>query len=104
MRIEILKQLAGLTLAAALFPRISQQPPDLEALPRLRLVEELRIGNAADPKLGFSSIGSVAVDREGNVYAFEVQAAEIRVFTPAGRALRTIGRRGDGPGEFQESA
>ncbi len=104
MRIEFFTRAAGAAFAFAVVPALAQQAPDLDTSPRLRLVEEVRIGNATDPKLGFSSIGAVTVDRDGNVYAFEVQEAAIRVFSPAGTLLRTIGRRGDGPGEFRDAA
>jgi hypothetical protein len=81
-----------------------QTTVDLETLPALRITEELRIGSANDPTIGFSRIGSVAVDKEDQVYVFEQQDAQIRVYSPTGKLVRTIGRRGDGPGEFRQSA
>jgi hypothetical protein len=74
---------------------------DADALPSLALVEELRIGSAEDADTGFSAIGGVDVDRDGNVYVFESQAMEIRVHDRDGRLIRKIGRRGSGPGEFE---
>ena len=70
-------------------------------LPRLNVVEEMRIGNVDSPDLGFSRISSVDVDRDGNIYALEAMASEIRVFDPHGNLLHRIGRRGGGPGEFE---
>jgi hypothetical protein len=75
---------------------------DADALTPLELVEEVRIGSLDDPDSGFSAIGGVDVDRDGNIYAYEAQAAQIRVYDPRGRRLRTIARRGEGPGEFQD--
>jgi hypothetical protein len=77
---------------------------DVDALPRLVLVEEARIGSVEDPDYGFSRIGGVDMDREGNVYLFESLSREIRVYAPDGRLLRRFGRSGEGPGEFSTPA
>lgn len=77
---------------------------DIDAAPELSLVEELRIGSFDDPDLGFSRIGDVDVDRDGNIYAVDVQASEIRVFDPEGTLVRRIGRAGEGPGEFERGS
>ena len=60
-----------------------------------------RIGGVDDPTVGFSQVGGVEVDREGNLIVFEVAVPEIRVYSPDGTILRRIGRRGAGPGEFE---
>jgi hypothetical protein len=99
---------AAALAALALMPGIpfslgSTQDPDLDAAPVLRLVEELRIGSASDPNIGFSAIGQVDLDRDGQVYVFDTQDRQIRVYSASGRLVRTIGRRGSGPGEFETS-
>jgi DNA-binding beta-propeller fold protein YncE len=38
--------------------------------------------------------------REGLLYVADTQAHQIKVFDMTGRLVRTIGRRGEGPGEF----
>lgn len=70
-----------------------------------RLEEELRIGvdDGDGPEL-FGRIADIAVDAYGRIYILEGQAQEIRVFDADGNFLRTIGRRGEGPGEFQGAA
>ncbi|MGH7574529.1 MAG: hypothetical protein ACREM1_05280 [Longimicrobiales bacterium] len=73
---------------------------DADALTPLRLEEELRIGSVDDPDVGFSRIGDVAVDRDGLVYVAETQDLRIRVYDAEGPRVRTIGRAGQGPGEF----
>lgn len=75
-------------------------PLTLDALPVLTATEEARWGDADDPALGFTRISGVELDGDGNVYVFEGSVAEIRVYDPAGRRIGTIGRRGQGPGEF----
>jgi hypothetical protein len=75
---------------------------DADRLPTLVARAEARIGNADDPKRGFSMIASVAADRDGNVYVYDYQSRNVRVFAGDGRLLRTIGRAGEGPGEFTQ--
>ena len=72
----------------------------IDDLPRLRAVEDLRIGSQDDPDAGFSRLAAAAVDRDGNVFALEALDFQIRVYDPAGNLLRRIGRQGGGPGEF----
>ncbi len=66
------------------------------------LVEEMRIGSAEEegPEL-FGEIRDVEVDAAGRIYVADAQANEVRLFGPDGRHVRTIGRKGGGPGEFQ---
>jgi hypothetical protein len=45
----------------------------------------------------------MAVDAEGRIFALEAKEQEVRVFSPDGSHLRTIGRPGEGPGEFQRA-
>jgi hypothetical protein len=66
----------------------------------LELAEDLSIGQeAGDPEYLFSGIGGMAVDRQGHIYAIDSREAAVRVFDKEGRYLRTIGRKGQGPGE-----
>ncbi len=74
---------------------------DLDAIPRLAMEEDARIGSMDDPDYGFTGIAGVDVDRDGNVYVFESTDMQIRVYSPEGRLIRRLGGRGEGPGEFQ---
>jgi len=74
---------------------------DLDAVPMISTEEILRIGSVDDPDYGFTAINGVDVDHDGNVYVLEGSAPEIRVYSPEGKLLRRIGRRGEGPGEFR---
>ena len=65
------------------------------------LRERATIGSPDGPA-SFGRVRSVVADRDGNVYVADAQASEIRVFAPDGSHLRTIGRKGSGPGEFVE--
>jgi 6-bladed beta-propeller protein len=44
---------------------------------------------------------SIAVDGQGRIYVVDEKPAAIRVFMPDGKLVRTIGREGEGPGEFR---
>ena len=69
--------------------------------PRFASAPVLRIGDADDPDLGFSRVGSVAVSPDGRVFVVESQDLEIRVFDSTGQLIGRMGRRGEGPGEFE---
>ena len=63
---------------------------------------DLRFGSLEgdDPNLTFGDIRGIQAASDGTVYVLDFQAAEVRVFDSGGRYLRTIVRRGEGPGEI----
>ena len=66
-----------------------------------RLVPEVSIGELDGPEeYLFGQIGSLAVDSDRNVYVFDEQALHVRVFDASGTHVTTLGREGEGPGEF----
>lgn len=68
-----------------------------------RIQEVVRIGSAdgRGPDV-FGRLISIEVDGAGRIYAFDGQAQELRVFDTDGAHIRTIGRKGGGPGEFRQ--
>jgi len=68
-----------------------------------RVVEELRIGSVEGegPEV-FGEVEAFEVDGEGRILVLERIAAQLIVFDAAGGHVRTIGRRGGGPGEFMQ--
>jgi hypothetical protein len=52
--------------------------------------------------LTFGEITDLAVDAAGRIYVLDHHAREVRVFSPDGEPRQIVGRRGGGPGEFQE--
>lgn len=52
----------------------------------------------------FGVIAQIATDPSGNVYLLDQQLNEVRIFGPDGGYLRTVGREGEGPGEFRNAA
>lgn len=74
--------------------------PLLDEIP-FNLIEELTIRDrGGDERYVFQQIWHVAVDDDENIYIPDSRAANIKVFDSNGDYLRTIGRRGQGPGEL----
>lgn len=77
------------------------QPADAEgdsADAEWALVEDLRLdANAED----FSAIGWVYVGPEGQIVVQEPQDHRVRIYDSTGTLVTIIGRKGEGPGEFQ---
>jgi hypothetical protein len=68
---------------------------------RLSASRVLRIGDTDGPGTIDSESVFAHVDSRGNYLLHAGSATSIRVYTPNGGYLRTVGRRGDGPGEFR---
>ena len=68
---------------------------------KLDLVEEIRIGKEGDDRTQFYRIRDIAADPQGNIYVDDYSNGRVQVFDPQGGFLRTIGRPGQGPGEFE---
>jgi len=66
------------------------------------LEEELSIGEVGGrEEYMFSEIGTLAVDDEERIYVSDRKETYIKVFNQDGVYLMTIGRKGQGPGEFE---
>jgi hypothetical protein len=66
------------------------------------LKEDLVIGaESGDDKYMFSSLRTIRIDNDGNIYALDNKDINIKVFDKNGVHLRTMGKRGQGPGEIQ---
>ncbi len=67
---------------------------------QLRLLQTIGDLNTEDENLAFNSPTDVAVDSAGNIYILDAANQRIQKFSPEGQYLATIGRKGQGPGEF----
>ena len=70
---------------------------------RIQLEELWVRGDDDDDEVMFGRVAQVVFDREDNLYVLDSQLSEINVFSLAGEYLETIGREGDGPGEFRSA-
>lgn len=63
----------------------------------------LRLGEASgDPSLTFYGLSDASRSTDGRLAVVNRGSREIRLFSARGRHLRSIGREGDGPGEFRD--
>jgi hypothetical protein len=70
--------------------------------PFLELKEDLSLGGPeAQGDYAFGQIRTFIVDDAGSIYVLDEQSAHIKVFDKAGKYIRTIGRKGQGPGELE---
>ncbi len=66
------------------------------------LVPETSIGELDGPEeYLFGSVRAIAVDEDRNVYVLDGQARHVRVYDSDGTYVTTLGRDGEGPGEFK---
>jgi 6-bladed beta-propeller len=69
--------------------------------PVITLKEDLVLGGGkAQGEYAFSRARSIAVDNDGRIYVGDSQQTCVKVYNKTGGYLRTIGRRGQGPGEM----
>jgi hypothetical protein len=92
--------LAAATVAAPVVT-LPADPPTTRTAP---LQELWRIGGEDDEDVLLGLIGGGALDDDGNAYLIDRQLSEVLVISPAGELLRTLGREGDGPGEFRRAS
>ena len=83
-------------------PVIEYEPvPDAERTARIELVEDLVIGGGSNnPDYMFYGARAIEVDGEGRIYVLDTGNSRVQVFDSKGEFLRSIGRKGQGPGEF----
>jgi hypothetical protein len=60
-------------------------------------------GDTDDEDQFFGVISDIEIDEQGNVYLLDAQLSEVKIFSKDGEFIRTIGREGEGPGEFRRA-
>ncbi|MCX6577460.1 MAG: 6-bladed beta-propeller [Candidatus Aminicenantes bacterium] len=68
---------------------------------KLELQEDLSIGREDDKNYFFYVVKDISVDSKRNIYVVDARNYRIQKFDQNGKFLQTIGRQGQGPGEFQ---
>jgi 6-bladed beta-propeller len=70
--------------------------------PVLELTEDLSLGGPdAQGEAALDQIRQVLPDDAGTLYVLDQRASHVKVFDASGKYLRTIGRKGQGPGELE---
>jgi hypothetical protein len=68
---------------------------------RMELVTDLVIGTAdGDDTEIFGKVADIAVDTRGRIYVLDSGYDRVQSYDSSGRYIQTIGRDGEGPGEF----
>jgi sugar lactone lactonase YvrE len=75
----------------------------LSAQPAWKLVEQIRIGSVDDTTVALTDVRGVAVAADGRIFVFDYALQNIRMFAASGALVKTIGRKGAGPGEFRNA-
>jgi hypothetical protein len=65
------------------------------------LEEDLAIGNDKDEKYMFYRAGDIELDNQDNIYLLDSGNCRVQKFDRNGNYLQTFGRKGQGPGEFE---
>jgi hypothetical protein len=85
--------------------RVVKNPADpLYGDIHLDLEEEISIGNENDENYMFNGVTDVATDSQGNIYVLDRMNFRVQKFDHNGQYLQTIGKKGQGPGEFERPA
>lgn len=75
-----------------------------DAAARLRLVEELRIGDfEGEEEYAFANVGTLVPAADGGVHVWDETLGVLRQYAADGRFVRRIGGKGGGPGEYRGS-
>ncbi|UCH83778.1 MAG: 6-bladed beta-propeller [Candidatus Latescibacterota bacterium] len=62
-----------------------------------------RVSGDEDDEFLFGVLSEITCDGDGNIYLLDSQLSVVMVFSEGGEYLRSIGREGEGPGEFRRA-
>jgi hypothetical protein len=68
---------------------------------KFELEEDLSIGREDEDNYMFYRVRDIEVDNQGNIYVADMSNCRVQKFDKNGVYLQTIGRLGQGPGEFE---
>jgi hypothetical protein len=74
--------------------------PPKGALTKLVFREEISFGDSDNEKEMVAQPGYIDVDDRGHTFVVDIKASNVKVFDRDGQFVRTIGKKGEGPGEF----
>jgi hypothetical protein len=82
--------------------QVMNPPEPAEAPVTVELTERWRLGgDSEDEDEFFGVIQEIATDADGNVYLLDGQLHQVMIYSSNGEFIRSIGREGEGPGEFR---
>jgi len=98
--ISAVAMVAVVCSAVAAVPTVDNGPEPRDGLREAKLTELWRAGGE-DDEIFFGYVAAVRTDAQGGLYILDQQQSEIQVYATDGTHLRTVGREGEGPGEFR---
>ena len=79
---------------------VTNPPEPVYGKIRFDLEKDLVLGSETDPDYLFYQVWDIKADEEGNMFVLDPNACRVREYDKRGRHLQSIGRQGEGPGEF----
>jgi hypothetical protein len=68
----------------------------------VKLTQVWAIGQVDGPdEIAFGRVDNATVDARGRLYVYDSKDGQIRQYAPDGKFVRNIGRKGQGPGEYE---
>lgn len=90
-----------LVLIVQASPAFKQSLKEVYATGTITFIAEITIDESTLPEGEFfEGITDIGSDEVGNIYLCDIQACNIKRFSAEGKFIKTIGRKGQGPGEF----
>ncbi|MCP4549943.1 MAG: 6-bladed beta-propeller [bacterium] len=84
--------------------RVENTDKPMHKAETINMSELWRLGGETDDEDEFfGAITDMAVGENGDIYLLDKVLNQVKIFTADGEYLRTIGREGEGPGEFRSS-
>jgi len=87
--------------AAVAAPEINNGPTPAQPVETMPMQELWRIGGLDDDENLLGVINKVLADETGQLYLLDIQLTEVQVYDAEGEYVRSLGKRGDGPGELR---
>jgi hypothetical protein len=68
---------------------------------KLDLEQDLQIGQEDDDNYILGVVSCIQTDDEGNIYICDIKLSRVQKYDKSGRFIKTIGKKGQGPGEYE---
>ncbi len=98
----LLTLLAAPALAVGVAPRVDNPAQPANGVVTVDLEEQWRRGDE-DDELFFGLVVQACAGDGGEIFLLDAQLNEVMVLSAGGELLRTVGREGEGPGEFRRA-
>ncbi len=79
-------------------PKNPKAPKDVPS--KLVLKEDFTVGDSENLDKMISEVSFLTVDDHDNIFAVDIKEMNVKVYDSSGEYVRTIGRKGQGPGEL----